>query len=246
AVLAGVRTAIEELGAPVYDERTGAGWLRYVVVRSSAWTKAAQLVLVVRDRRWPGEHQLLHRLRRLRGVSGVVLNLNPSAGNAVFGEVFVHDAPAAALLERVGGLQLGSHAGAFLQANLGAARRGYERVARWAGVHGDGGAGDLYAGVGALRFYLAGGGRLVVGRRGVGARGPRRQAERSPQRLSQRPLPGGAGGGGDRAGRGAGRTCRRRHAQSAAQRRRPRCPRRHRRGCAAAHRVRLVRALDPG
>src|SRR5262249_42732403 len=52
AVLAGVRTAIEELGAPVYDERTGAGWLRYVVVRSSAWTKAAQLVLVVRDRRW--------------------------------------------------------------------------------------------------------------------------------------------------------------------------------------------------
>ena len=163
AVLAGVRAAVERARAPLYDERSGAGWLRYVVVRSSAWKKTAQLILVVRDRSWPGEGDLVRQLRRLRGVSSVVLNLNPTTGNAVFGDSFVHDTPDAALLDRVGGLRLTSRAGVFLQANLAAARRVYEQVVRWADLQPEDVAVDLYAGVGAISFYLAGQARLVVG-----------------------------------------------------------------------------------
>jgi 23S rRNA (uracil1939-C5)-methyltransferase len=163
AVLAGVRAALEQSRAPIYDERSGSGWLRYVVVRSSAWRKTTQLVLVVRDRRWVGEAALLRRLRTLRGVSSLVLNLNDGPGNAVFGDRFLGATPAAALLDRVGGLTLASRAGAFLQANLGAARRVYEQVLRWADPQPDEVAVDLYCGVGAISFYLAGSARLVVG-----------------------------------------------------------------------------------
>jgi 23S rRNA (uracil1939-C5)-methyltransferase len=163
AVLAGVRAAVEQSRAPTYDERSGDGWLRYVVVRSSAWKKSAQLVLVVRDRRWAGEAALLQRLRKLRGVSSVVLNLNAAPGNAIFGETFIGAPRETALLDRVGGLTLTSRAGAFLQANLGAARRVYEQVLRWANPRADEVAVDLYCGVGAISFYLAGSARLVVG-----------------------------------------------------------------------------------
>lgn len=163
AVLAGVRAAADRAGAPAYDERSGEGWLRYVVVRSSAWKKTAQLIVVARDRRWPGEAGLLRRFGRLRGVSSVVLNINPTTGNTIFGDTFVPITGRPSLVERVDGLILASRAGAFLQANVGAARRVYAQVLRWAAPRGDEVAVDLYAGVGAISFYLASRARLVVG-----------------------------------------------------------------------------------
>lgn len=158
-----LREAIEAAGAPIYDERTGEGWLRYVVVRESAWKHTAQVILVVRDRRWPGEGALTGRLRRLRGVSSVVLNLNDSPGNVIFGSRFVPLTRETALIERIGGLKLTSRAGAFLQANIGIARKVYEAVGRLAAPAPEEIAVDLYAGVGAISFHLAAAAAQVVG-----------------------------------------------------------------------------------
>ena len=163
AVLPPLSAALERLRVPVYDERTGAGWLRYVVVRASAWKKSVQIILVARDRGFAGERQLVQALRRLRGVQTVVLNLNRDPGNAIFGDRFVGLTPETSLIDRVGGLKLKSGAGAFLQANLAAARRVYDCVLAWAEPRPDDVAVDLYAGVGAISFYLAGHARLVYG-----------------------------------------------------------------------------------
>jgi 23S rRNA (uracil1939-C5)-methyltransferase len=158
-----IRQILDELATPVYDERRGSGWLRYVVVRSSAWRRAVEVILVVRDRTWTGERGLVRRLRRARGVASVVLNLNPSPGNAIFGAEFVATPADAALLERVGGLILRSRAGDFLQANLGVARRVYDCAARFADPMPEETAVDLYAGVGAISFTLAARAQFVLG-----------------------------------------------------------------------------------
>lgn len=163
SVLDGVRAALEHAQAPIYDERSAAGWLRYVVVRSSAWKKTTQVILVVRDRTWAGEGPLLRRVGRLRGVSSVVLNVNATPGNVILGEHFIAATRDTALLDRVGGLKLANSAGVFLQANLAASRRVYEQVLRWADPQPDDTAVDLYAGVGAISFYLASQARLVLG-----------------------------------------------------------------------------------
>jgi 23S rRNA (uracil1939-C5)-methyltransferase len=163
AVLASVREALERADAPIYDQRRGAGWLRYVLVRSSTWKKTAQLILVVRDRSWAGEPALLRRLRRVRGVSSLVLNVNPTPGNVILGRTFVAATRETALLERIGGLRLKSSAGAFLQANIAAVGRVYRQALRWADPQPDETAVDLYAGVGAISFHLAGQARLVFG-----------------------------------------------------------------------------------
>lgn len=162
-VLTGVRQAIEATQAPIYDERTGSGWLRYVAVRTSAWKHSAQIILVVRDRQWSGEAALLGRLRRLPSVRSVALNLNRSQGNVIFSERFVGITREQSLVERVGGLTLSSRAGAFLQANIGVARKVYERVLAFADPQPDTVAVDLYCGVGAITFYLADRARQVFG-----------------------------------------------------------------------------------
>src|SRR5512143_2893807 len=160
-VLAGVRQAVESTNAPAYDERTGSGWLRYVVVRASAWKHSAQVILVVRDRNWSGEAALVGRLRRLPSVRSVALNLNRSQGNVIFGERFIGVTREQSLVERVGDLTLTSRAGAFLQANIGVARKVYERVLTFADPQPDTVAVDLYCGVGAISFYLASRAHLV-------------------------------------------------------------------------------------
>src|SRR5262249_34847334 len=118
---------------------------------------------VVRDRSWDGERTLLQQLHRLRGVSGVSLNLNPTPGNAILGDRFIAAGGQRTLIERVGHLKLQNSPGAFLQANVAAARRVYDRVAAWAAPTGDALAVDLYAGVGAISFRLADLAQRVIG-----------------------------------------------------------------------------------
>lgn len=158
-----VRHAVEFEDVPIYDERTREGWLRYVAVRSSWMRKTTQVVPVVRDRLWSGEHRFVERLRRARGVGSVVLNVNDTPGNTIFGEQFVAATRYDALVERVGGLKLKFHAGSFVQANLSAARRAYAKVVELAAVADDQVAVDLYCGVGAISLSLAASAKFVLG-----------------------------------------------------------------------------------
>jgi 23S rRNA (uracil1939-C5)-methyltransferase len=162
-VLAGVRSELERHDVPAFDERSGTGWLRYLIVRSSRWKHAAQVILVARDRELPGLRTLARGIARVRGVGGVVLNLNPDPGNVIFGKSFVALGGSDVVVERIGGLELQSRPGAFLQANVGVARRVYERVLELAHPAAGETAIDLYAGVGAISFCLATGAARVFG-----------------------------------------------------------------------------------
>ncbi len=161
--LEAVGRAVERHEVPIYDERSREGWLRYVAVRSSWMRRTTQVVLVVRDRKWPGERKLIERLRRTRGIGSVVLNVNDTPGNAIFSDKFLAMTRHEALIERVGGLKLKFHPGSFVQANLSAARRAYEKVAELAALTAEETAVDLYCGVGAISLSLACTGKFVLG-----------------------------------------------------------------------------------
>jgi len=150
-----VRRVLEAREVPVYDERSATGWLRYVVVRVSGWQRCLEVILVVRERRWAGLRSLLQVLRRIRGVRSVVLNVNATPGNVIFGDEFRVLSGDGKVIERVGGLKLLSRAGSFLQVNIPIARRVYDQVLKWAAPEATETAVDLYSGVGAISFWLA-------------------------------------------------------------------------------------------
>ena len=160
--LAALGAILERLRVPTYDERRRKGWLRYVIVRVGA-ERRVQLVLVVRDRSYARERELARALMGLRGVAGVVLNLNDDPGNALFGPRFTSVAGEAALVDRVGELALRSSAGSFTQANPAAARAAYAEVVRLAEPKPGERALDLYCGVGAIALSLACAGMEVQG-----------------------------------------------------------------------------------
>jgi 23S rRNA (uracil1939-C5)-methyltransferase len=154
---------IERRQIPIYDERTHTGLLRYVVVRVSTWTKRAQLILVTHEQTLPNAHALARALRRMRGLTSVVQNVNTDPGNVILGQTFIPLEGSPELTERVGFLKLKSRAGTFLQANIPIARKVYARVLEWAALAPDDTAIDLYCGVGAITFHLATAARLAVG-----------------------------------------------------------------------------------
>ena len=154
AVLARLAGLVERIDVPTYDETTREGWLRYVLVRVGAGRRA-QVVLVVRDRSFARERELLAALRGVRGVAGVALNLNDDPGNAILGPRFAADSGARTLAERMFGLEVESRAGSFLQANPRAARAAYARVIGLADVSPGTRALDLFCGVGAVALALA-------------------------------------------------------------------------------------------
>jgi len=163
AVIDAVARVVERFAITTYDERTHAGTLRYVVVRVSTWAKAAQVILVTRDRVLPRTRDVVRALMRIRGVRSVVQNINSEQGNVIFGPQYLPLTRDTALVERLDFLKLKTHAGAFLQANISVARKLYLQVLQWSAPQADETCIDLYCGVGALTFYLATAAQHVVG-----------------------------------------------------------------------------------
>jgi 23S rRNA (uracil1939-C5)-methyltransferase len=158
-----VAREIERRALPIYDERTGRGLVRHVVVRVSNWARRVQIILVTRERALPDARGLARALLRLNGVQSVVQNVNPDPGNVIFGHTFVMLGGTSDLMERVGFLKLKSRAGSFLQANIPVARKVYERVLEWAAPTPEDNVVDLHCGAGAISFYLATAAARVVG-----------------------------------------------------------------------------------
>ncbi len=162
-VIARVAAVLERHRLSIYDERSGAGVLRYLIVRTSLWNRQVQVVLVASTRAVPRLGEIVRAIRRSRSVSSVVLNVNRDPGNVIFGPDFAALTKEDGLVEKIGGLRLRTRAGAFLQANPNVAGRIYRQVASWADLGSQEVAFDLFCGVGALTFHLAASARTVFG-----------------------------------------------------------------------------------
>lgn len=154
-VIAHVAATVERFALPAYDETTRAGLLRYVIVRTSLWNKAVQVILVATARGVPQLREIARAIGRARGVVSVVLNVNNDPGNAIFGTEFVPLTKEDGLVEKIGGLRLRTRAGAFLQANPNIAGRIYRQAVEWAEAGSGDAVVDLYCGAGALTLHLA-------------------------------------------------------------------------------------------
>jgi len=155
-VLRDLRSEVERLGIPIFDERNRSGALRYALVRASTARGEVHLTLVSAVADPPQLDELVRRLRRAhRELSATFLCVNPTPGNVLLSDDMrlLHGRPA--LVERFGDLELESRPDAFLQANSAVAARIYATVRRWLAPAPGDVALDLYCGVGALALNLA-------------------------------------------------------------------------------------------
>jgi 23S rRNA (uracil1939-C5)-methyltransferase len=155
-----VRTGILKAGLSPYDERTGQGLLRHVVLRGGQETGEVLVILVVHHSPEPSvSKNLISLARRIRKrypeLVGLALNLNPSEGNVIFGPITKSLSGRSFFYERLADMNFKFDATSFSQVNTRQAVRLYQAVANEACPSGGENVLELYSGVGTLTCFLA-------------------------------------------------------------------------------------------
>jgi 23S rRNA (uracil1939-C5)-methyltransferase len=162
AVRLAVRDWAREERLEAYDQDTGAGYLRHLVVREGRNTGQVLVVLVTA----PGESfetgyfvDVLRRFPEVRSVHWAINDTPAEQTNLPTKLLWGEDA----IEERILGLTFRVRPSAFLQTNTEMASRLYELAREYAELEGDENVYDLYCGTGTIGLALAGEARAVWG-----------------------------------------------------------------------------------
>jgi 23S rRNA (uracil1939-C5)-methyltransferase len=162
-IAATLRALLIRLHAIPYDERTATGDLRYAVLRANHRGSVLATLVTARPN-WPVGPAVAAALAAAHpAVTGVVQNLNPTHGNAIYGPADVVLAGDPTLEDQIGGVRLRLSARAFLQANREVAALAYAAIAEALLVQPADTVVDVYAGVGGIALTLAPRAGVVIG-----------------------------------------------------------------------------------
>jgi 23S rRNA (uracil1939-C5)-methyltransferase len=150
-----------EQGLDAYDQRSGEGFLRHLVVREGRNTGQLLAMLVTAPGTVPGPERLRELLPS--GVVGVVHAVNDGVAEVTGGLDAVPLLGAGEFEERIGELVLRLSAGAFMQTNSEMCEVLYAHALEAARLQPDDVAWDLYCGAGAIGLLAAPHVRQVVG-----------------------------------------------------------------------------------
>ena len=77
---------MEENGVPAYNEETGKGLVRHVLIRFGFMTKEIMVCLVVNGKKLPAEEKLIKSLTELEGMTSITLSVNRERTNVIMGK----------------------------------------------------------------------------------------------------------------------------------------------------------------
>lgn len=151
-----------ECGLKAYDENTGRGDVRHVIVRTSSFGKS--MVTVVTTGKMPRPERLVDLLqKRLPNFSSLIHNINKEKTNAITGERYRVVWGEEALDEKLCGLVFSVASASFLQVNTVQTSVLYEKAIEFAALDGEDVVLDLYCGIGTLSLVAAKKAKEVIG-----------------------------------------------------------------------------------
>lgn len=87
AVLEAVLSYMRENGVKPYDEATGKGLVRHVLIRYGFSTKEIMVCVVINGKELPAQEKLLDSLAKIGGMTSISINRNTKNTNVILGEV---------------------------------------------------------------------------------------------------------------------------------------------------------------
>ncbi|MFQ5521322.1 MAG: 23S rRNA (uracil(1939)-C(5))-methyltransferase RlmD [Candidatus Methylomirabilia bacterium] len=163
-LLGEARRAVQQRGLPVYDEESGEGLLRFLMLREGKRTGEVMANLVTSAPQLSELTPLAEQLSAsVPEIASVMLNVNPKRASVAMGvEEYLlagHDH----IRESLGGLTFQISANSFFQTNTLQAERLFGLVEKSAALTGVETVVDLYSGTGAISLLLARRCRWVYG-----------------------------------------------------------------------------------
>ncbi|WP_017728981.1 23S rRNA (uracil(1939)-C(5))-methyltransferase RlmD [Halalkalibacterium ligniniphilum] len=151
-----IKTILQDLNIPIYDERKRKGLVRSIVTRVGFETGHLQVVLVTTEERIPRKELLIEEIKkRLPEVHSLQQNINGKKTSLIFGEETIHLHGEEEIEEKLGSLSFSLSARAFFQLNPKQTVRLYDEAKKAAKLTGEERVVDAYCGVGTIGLWLA-------------------------------------------------------------------------------------------
>ncbi|MDR1800287.1 MAG: 23S rRNA (uracil(1939)-C(5))-methyltransferase RlmD [Lachnospiraceae bacterium] len=157
---------MEKYKIPAYDEKTGRGIVRHVLLRCAFGTGERMVCLIVRDYS-PGVKsaagELIKLLRSIDGIKSICLNINPDNTNVILGKKTVVLWGNKTIKDKLCNLEFEISAESFYQVNSAQTEKLYAKVKEFADLKGNERIWDLYCGIGTIGLSLAKEAKEVIG-----------------------------------------------------------------------------------
>lgn len=154
---------MEENQISAYQEDTGEGLVRHVLIRSGFATGEIMVCLVINGKRLPLAEKLVEKLRELEGMTSIVLNINEKNTNVILGEEILTLWGENFITDNIGNIKYQISPLSFFQVNPIQTKKLYETVLNYAGLTGKEVVWDLYCGIGTISLFLAQQAKQVYG-----------------------------------------------------------------------------------
>ena len=138
-----------------YDEQTGEGLLRHVLIRKGFQSGQLMVCLVVNGSRFPEEEALADALWQLPGMTSLSVNTNRERTNVILGKKLRVVRGTGFIEDSIGGVTFRISPLSFYQVNPVQTEKLYSQALAYAGLTGKETVWDLYCGIGTISLFLA-------------------------------------------------------------------------------------------
>ena len=146
---------MKEYGIRSYDEKTGKGLLRHVLIRYGFATKEIMVCLIVNGSRIPHVDELIRRLRLIEGMTSIAMSPNTRQTNVIMGDSYQVLWGQGFITDCIGDVRYQISPLSFYQVNPVQTERLYGTALEYADLKGGETVWDLYCGIGTISLFLA-------------------------------------------------------------------------------------------
>lgn len=154
---------MEQYGIEPYDEKTGTGLVRHVLVRYGFRSRQLMACLVINGKTIPKAAQLADSLCEIEGMTSISISVNERRSNVIMGDCVRTLWGQDYIEDTIGDVKFQISPLSFYQVNPVQTEALYGRVLEFAGLSGSETVWDLYCGIGTISLFLAKQAKKVYG-----------------------------------------------------------------------------------
>lgn len=155
AVISRVKSWMEEYAIEPYNEETGKGLVRTILIRQGHATGEILLCPIINGKKMPHWEALADSLFEIPGMTSFSFNINTTRGNTLLGRETHTLRGSDVIHDTIGNLSFRISPNSFFQVNPEQTEKLYAKALEYAGLTGAETVWDLYCGTGTISLFLA-------------------------------------------------------------------------------------------
>lgn len=162
-ILEAVKSFLIENQIEPYNEETHTGLVRHILTRVGFVTGEIMVCLIINGKELPNANQLIERLKMIKGMTSISININQEKTNKILGKEVKTLWGTDTITDYIGDVKYQISPLSFYQVNPIQTKVLYGKALEYADLKGEETVWDLYCGIGTISLFLAQKAKKVYG-----------------------------------------------------------------------------------